>query len=843
MWTATIFGTLREAPAEHLRILGSDMRFALRRFRLRPALPTVAVLSITIGLGATTAVYSLVDRLVLRPLPYLNPERLVHLRPLLEGEESMPGPVYEDLGREARVFDQLFTMTGLGSVAIGGADGPERVRRLVVSPNYFRALGVRALRGRVFESRDEHHLSGETLRSARPDDLPVGPVVISHDLWTRRYGGDPDALGSRLDICGRPYEIVGVLPPGFRVLTPPSMELDVHRDIFYLSNLDPGSLPRDLHYLEVFGRLAPGVELSEAQAVVDAFCARQRARHSELRELGYRIRVEPLHRQVVGELAPVLWTLFGSVGCVLLMACANVASLMLAGGATRQGELGMRVALGASRERLVRLLMTESLLIAAAGAVLGLGLAFLGLDVLASLHLDSLQRFERATIDRSMLTFAFVCSLGSALLFGIIPSVRYSRPRLEHALVVGGKTVGGLLRRSGRSWIVVGEISLCFALLAGTVLLYRTLEVQTSQDPGLSTAGVASSWLDLPSAYSEPEQRIQVYRRLTDRLLELPSVESIGLTTNQPLDGSGGHAKISTDREPESELLVWEARITPGYLETIGIALRSGRLPEWGDFSDPDSPFVVVDETLAERLWPGENAVGRQVRVPRLRFTDGDEVASEHFWAEVIGVVGSVPENSLAEPKPETIYLGLNFTPTTNPILVVRAGETTTTLEPVLLEALRRVDERIAASPFRDLDRWLDDATADVRFSMTVLGLFAATGLMLAAVGLYSLVGHSVRRGAGEIGLRLALGASRVGILRVVLAHTAKLTALGLLFGLLCAFALGRALRPQLFGVGPHDPLTLAIVALVLCATSLVACIVPALRALRVNPMDTLRTE
>lgn len=842
LWLATLLGTLKTAPGEHLRVLAGDSRYALRRFRKQPGLALVAVLTIAIGIGASTAVFSLVDRVLLRPLPYDDPERLVHLRPLLDGEESMSGPIYIDLTHEVGVFDGIFSMAGLGSTTIAGAEGPERVKRLVVSANYFDVLGTEPMLGRTFAPRDVLYLPTEVMRTAPPEERPIGPVVISHSLWQRRFGGELDAVGSQLEIDGRPFEIIGVLPETFRVLMPRLMNLDAKRDLWYLSNWDPATFPREVHYLEAIGRLGHEVTLAQAQAAVDVFCARQRERYPELRDLDYRIRVEPLHRQVVGHTSQALWTLFGAVTFVMLIACANVASIMLAGSATRQGELGMRVALGATRERLVRQLMTESVMVALAGAVLGLGLADLGLDVLEAVRPDGLQRFEAASVDGRMLTFAVLGTAISAILFGTLPSLRYSRPRLEHALTNGRNPLGGLLRRRGRGLIVAAEIALSFVLLAGTGLLVRSLAAQIAQDPGFEPAGVVTGYVHLPRGYSDREDRIGLYREMSDRLAEIPGVDSAAFTSNLPFDAGGGHAPIAVEPDLE-EQLVWDARITPGYFQTLGIPLREGRLPTWSDLADPDRPFALVDERLAARLWPEESAVGQRIRVPRLSFAGGDDVPNEYFWADVLGVVGHIHDDSLTEPGPETVYLGLHFTPTNSPILTLEASIPASRLEPAVRDTLRKIDDHLAAAGFRDMNAWVGDATADLRFTLGLLSLFGAIGLLLAAVGLYALLAHAVRRGTGEIGLRMALGAEPAGVLQMVLSQGLRLVVWGLIAGLVGALVLGRVLGGQLHGVTAHDPAILGLAVVVLVLAAVVACGVPALRALRVDPLVALRTE
>lgn len=840
LWFATLADTMRTAPTEHLRILAADAAYALRRFRHSPGMTAVAVATIAIGIGATTAVYSLVDHILLRPLPYAEPDRLVHLRPLLDGEESMSGPVYRDLEREVDAFDGVLTMAGLGSTTISGTEGPERVRRLVVSANFFDVLGTPPLVGRTFRPDDVQYLSADVLRTAAPEELPISPVVISHNLWQRRFGGTRDILQQRLKITDRPFEIIGVLPDDFRVLMPRLMNLDAKRDLWWLSNWDPESFPRDVHYLEVLARLAPGVSLPQAQAAVDAFCARQRTQHPELAALDYRIRIEPLHRQVVGHAAQSLWTLFGAVVFVLLIACANVASIMLAGGATRQGELGLRVALGASRERLVRQLMTESALIATAGTALGVALAFALLHVFMMFRPEGLQRFEGATLDAAMLRFALLATVVSTLLFGTVPSLRYAQPRLQQALAAGRRSIGGLLRRRSRGLLVAAEIALCFVLVAGTGLLVRTFVTQLAHDPGFAPQGVATTQIMVPRGYPDREDRIALYRRLAEQAASIPGVESTGLTTKFPFNGGGGHTVIASDQAPEDEQLIWDARITPGYFRTLGIPLHAGRLPTWSDMADPDRPFALVDTALAQRLWPDQEAVGRQLKVPRLSFDGDGDVPNQDYWAEVIGVVGRVHDGSATAPGPETVYLGLNFTPSMTPTLVVRSRGAAT-LAPALRTALLEVDDQIASSPPRTMAAWIGDATAELRFTMILLGIFGLIGLLLAAVGLYALLAHAVRRGTGEIGLRLALGAEPKGLLTIVLAQGMKLTALGLVLGLVGAVVLGRVLAGSLFGIPAHDPLILGFVGALLTLTALAACLVPALRAVRVDPIDALR--
>jgi len=731
LWGVTFWGTVTTAPGEHLRIFASDARYALRRFRHHLSMTAIAVLTIAVGIGATSAVFSIVHQVLLRPLPYDEPERLVHLKPLLHGEESVSGPVYYDLLSETQAFSGLFAMTGLGSVKISGVEGAERVRRLIVSPNYFDVLGVQPQLGRSFRAEDQLFLSAADIQGADPDALPIGPVVISHDLWQRRYGSDPEALGSLLRIADRPYEIVGILPPDFRVLVPQLMNLDAKRDLWYLSSWDPRTFPRDVHYMEVLGRLADGVTLDQARDEIDAFAARQRERHESTRQINYQMTVEPLHAQVVEGASRPLWLLFGAVALVLLIACSNVASLMVAGGATRQGELGMRLALGASRERLVRQLLTESFLIASFGAVLGLALATVSLELVLSWRPEALQRFEAVRLDRPVLLFTVVATTLSALMFGLIPSLRYSRPQLEQALQAGRRSLGGLLRSRRRGLLVAGEIALSFVLMAGTGLLLQTYLTQSKLDPGFIPERVSAISLEIPyRKVPKVEDRVALYRLMTETVAAIPGLESVGLTSSIPLDQSGGHAPIASDLAGAEEEQVWEVRVAPGYFRTLGYRMLAGRYPEWSDFADPDRPFALVDEALARRVWGDQAAVGKRLRLSRLAFGSNGSVPNEQVWAEVIGVVGTVYDESLLYPGPETAYIGLDFKISTQPILTFKARDEQLAGHPGGIDArvrevLRTLDDEIALSPTTSVAEVMGEMTASLRFTLSLLAVFA----------------------------------------------------------------------------------------------------------------------
>ena len=400
------------------------------------------------------------------------------------------------------------------------------------------------------------------------------------------------------------------------------------------------------------------------------------------------------------------------------------------------------------------------------------------------------------------------------------------------------------MRRRHRGLLVAGEIALCFVLLSGTGLLLRTFVAHQQIDPGFAPERVTTAYTHLPwREFPEREDRGALLREMTEKVTAVVGVESVGLTSSIPFDAAGGHRPIALESDPESELLVWDALVAPGYFRTMGIPLLAGRYPEWSDFTDPDRPFAWVDQGLAERLWPGEDAVGRLVRVSRLRFGEDGDLPNEYAWAEVLGVVARVHDDTLTARGPETFYLGMSFIPTMTPILTIKTADEPAAVVPEVREALRQIHEEVATSAFTDMDDRIAGSTANLRFVMSLLGVFGAIGLALAAVGLYALLSYSVRRGLGEIGLRVALGAERWNILRLVFAQGLKLTLIGLGLGMVASAGLNRLLTGLLFGVSAGDPGTSAAVAMVLAGACVVACGVPALRALAIDPLTALRTD
>ena len=868
LWWSTLRDVAATAPGEHLRILREDSLYAWRMMAKNRGLTGAAVLTLALGIGAATAVFSVVHQVLFRPLPYEDPERLVYVHS--PNQDGMSGPSVIDL-RQLDVFDGVLTMAGLGSATLGGDAGsecgpsggygapPQRVRRLIVSANYFDVLGVQPLFGRGLRPDDVLLLPAETLRGADPSALPVGPVVISHQLWQQRFGGDFDALGELVEIDGRQRQVIGILPPDFRVQAPRRLNLHEIRHVWYLSNWDPALFPRNVLYQKVLARLALGVSLEQAQAEVDAFAERQASAH-EIYNGNYRLVVESLHEQVVVEAAGPLWLLFGAVALVLLIAASNAASLLLAGGQARLGELGVRAALGAGRERLVRQLMTESLWIALAASALGVVFARLGLEVLLAVRPETLPRFEDIHVDPQVLLFAIVVAAVAALGIGVVPAYRFSAVRPGARLTRGRRSLAGVLRRPGQGWLVAVEIALSFVLVVGAGLLIRTFWTLHGVDPGFDARGSVVTYLNGGSGDTRtPETRMVSYRRWIEAIEGVAGVEVAGLASNVPFDDGADHMPVSAQalggREP-TQLVARVTRVTPGVDQALGLRLLAGSWLTWDDLGDVDRPVVVLDEALVERLWPASSfespsseasssreAVGRRMRVQRLRFDQNDEVPHEFHWAEVVGVVRSVYDGDLASTPPPAFYLGYNYVSGDAPALVLRSPREASELAYDVRTRLAEVAPMMASSEFRGLDGLVRDASAELRFSLTLLAAFGVLGVLLAAAGLYALLAGAVRAGLGEIGIRRALGADGGSIVRLVLGQASRWVLVGVVLGAFGALASSGLLRSQLHGVEPTDPLTYLAVAALLLLTALCASLRPIRRALRADPLWALRAE
>jgi predicted permease len=794
-----------------------DLRFAVRQLVRSPGFTAVAVLTLGLGIGANTAIFSAVNGVLLRPLPYPDPDRLLTLwghHPSI-GRETASLPDFIDW-RKARSFSGMAAWNNTAFTVTGTGD-PEVVSGAMVTPNYFRVLGAPIPLGRDF--RDE-----EARRAARV-------VVLSQGYWQRAYGGRPDVVGRQITLGGVPYTIVGA---GARGLALPAQV-----DIWAPLETDT-TLGRRNDFLQVIGRLAPGATPETAQVELATIARRLEAEYPES-NAGWGVELIGLRERIVGDVRPALLVFLGAVALVLLIACANVANLTLIRVAARERELTIRAALGASRSRLVRQLLTESVLLALAGGVLGVGLAVWGVDALRALEPGTLPRLDEIRLDTRALAFALVLSLGTGLLFGVVPAIRALGFDLRGGLAEGGRALSGARSAARtRGALVLAEVALASVLLVGAALLLRSFVGLQRVDPGISVDGILTARVTLPrSRYEDPAGQVAFADALLDRARTLPGVTSAALGTGAPVDDALSYwsfAMAGVEQPPPE--VVQDAvvyRATPEYFRTFGLPLMRGRLFEAGDRADR-TPVAVVSQGLAQRYWPGRDPVGS-------RITFGDPADSVTSWMTVVGVVGDVRQEGAVQPAYPQIYVPFAQVSSRSIVVALRTGRNPLALVAPLKQALAGVDPGLALSQVTTMEQRVASTLARPRVNALLLAAFAATALVLAALGIYGVIAYSVVQRTRELGIRVALGASADAVLGMVMRQGLTPVLIGLAIGLGVAAAGSRVLRSLLYGVAATDLATYAAVAAFLTVVAVAASYVPARRAARSDPVKALRAE
>lgn len=799
-----------------------DLRYGARQLARNPGFTVVAVLTLALGIGATTAIFSLVNAVLLRPLPFKDSEQLVMVwnRYSTLARAAASPPDFLDRQERSRTLAQSAVYTKDNFNLLAGSE-PDRIRGAHVSANLISLLGVSPLLGRAF-SADE----GEPGRNR--------VVVLGHGLWQRRFGGDPEVLGKPLSLNGESHMIVGIMPPSFWF---PDRSAELWVPIAFTPEQKSDDA-RGNEYLYMVGRMNTGTSLPQVQAEMDTIAAsvleRVPSRRDYLSGAGWGATVVPLLDQMVGDVRPALWLLFGAVGFLLLIACANIANLFLVRAISRRHELALRSVFGASRWRLARQLLTESLLLAALGGFLGFLILLWGLDLFRTFLGGTLPRLEESRADLWAFSFALALSLLSGTLFGLAPAWQGSRRDMQESL----NDRSGLGRRSARglrSLLVVGEVGLALVLLSGAGLLLRSFDQIRRVDPGFQVDHRLTFRLSLPAAsYPERLQREQFFRALRQRLEALPGVRHAGITHLLPFSDHSDTLSLRVEgREPApgGSPFGGEYRIvSPGYFASMGIPLIDGR-----EFTETDTParpsVIVVNKKAARTFWPGEPAVGKRVRF------------GSDMWREVVGVVGSIKNNGLDEQAKEQIYLPYTQYTPNEMALVVHTDGPPAQIVPAIRSAVSALDPRLPVFDVSLLGDRVQGSLTRRGFWLTLFGFFAAAALLLAALGVYGVIAHSVNQRRQEIGLRMAVGAQPRDILTFVLRQGFALTLAGIVLGLGGALAFTRFLASLLFNTTPTDPLTFVGVSLLLAGVALLACYLPARRAMRVDPMTALRYE
>jgi putative ABC transport system permease protein len=804
-----------------------DIRFGLRMLAKNPAFTAVAVLTLALGIGANTAIFSVIDAALLRPLPYPNADRIVVLYQLDQDKQTdTPAPAdFLDFQRQSSSFAHLAAHRGL-PFNLSGNGQPERVEGAVVTSDFFAALGVQAVRGRTIQ----------------PDLDPPGGTsvaVLGYGLWQRRFGGDANIVGRAIEVDGVSRIVVGIMPPGFAF--PAGTELWTSSRFAAVPHPlrpteDPAAV-RDSHYFESFGRLKPGVTLAQATAEVDTITKRLKQQYGD-KEEGFGATLVPLRQDLVGETRPALLILLGAVALVLLIACVNVANIILARGASRQKEMALRIALGAGRFHLLRHLLVESLLLALAGGALGIVLALWGLAPLRALVPADMIGGAPIALDSRVLLFTLFASLASGVLFGLIPGLRLLGTDLNVSLQEGGRgSAGGGRARRMRSALVVTEIAMAAVLLIAAGLLLRSFSRLLNVPEGFNPDHVLSLQMALPQArYPKPGDRVAFLKNTLERVDSLPGIASASAISRLPLNPGNSSRSVEIEGRtapPSGDIAPDYLVVTPDYFQTLGVPLLAGRTFTARDDANA-LPVAIVGEATARHFWPGQDVIGKHFR---------GACGDDKTWCQVVGVVGDIKQHHLEQASKLAVYVPFSQDPWAFFSLVVRTKLEPASAASAVEGAIHSVD---ADEPVYNVRSMRDVEAASLspqRLQIALIGLFAALALILACMGIYGVMAYSVAQRTSEIGVRMALGAQTSNVLGLVLGEGLRLALLGAAIGLAGSFFAARLLSGMLFGVTPSDPFTFASVAVVLVAVAMVACYVPARRATRVDPLVALRYE
>jgi len=823
-----------------MNTLLQDLRYSIRSLAKSPGFFAAAVLSLAIGIGANTAVFSIVDALLLRPLPYKDAERLVILW------NRSPGlNITEDWFSTAQYFDIKTSHRGLEQVAIAiggnynltGYGDPERVGTIRVSSNLLPMLGLHAEQGRLFVADED--------QPGRP-----ATALLSYGTWARRYGSDPNMIGKTITLNGVPYEVVGIMPRSFSLPREVMPTLDGAEQAEVLLPLPlaaDAARDRDHEDYNIIGKLKPGVTVRQAQAEMDTITARLRHDYPEVYPPngGLTFGIVPLLEQVVGEVRPVLYLLLGAVGFVLLIACANVANLQLSRAVARQKEIAVRTALGASRLRILRQLLTESVLLSLCGGIAGVLLAVASVHWIHVLGPQSVPRLNDIGINGTTLLFTFLVSLFSGILFGLAPALRVSRPDLQLTLQDTSRTSAGVSAIWGRGnnlrrLLVVSELALCVMLLIGAGLLIRSFARVKDVPPGFNPQNVLTLELTMNGArYKDKQAVLATYHELWQRLEHIPGVTAAGGVTSLPLSQMFAWGPITVEGRvpPAGEKFInADERFAAGdYFQAMQIPLREGRL--FDDHDTAANPGVaIIDENMAQQLWPNQDPVGKRLHLGTITDTTAP-------WITIVGVVGRVKQYTLDSDSRIAFYLPHTQYPTRAMNIVLRSSGDPAALTSAVKQQIHELDSDVPLYNVRTMSQRLDESLARRRFSMLLLTVFACISLGLAAIGIYSVMAYLVSQGTREIGIRMALGASQNAILSLVVRKGMTLALCGVAAGIVGAFALTRVLRSLLFGVDATDARTFFVIPLLLTLIALLASYIPARRAARVDPAVSLRYD
>jgi putative ABC transport system permease protein len=838
--------TMRSVSNPGMTTFLSDITHALRMFAKKPVFALTAILTLALGIGAAAAIFSVVNAVLLRPLPYDRPERLVHVANDMRARnvEDFPWPPadFHDLRSTQTVFSGVAALvTGRQVFVTPGQSDVEQVSTGAATPNLFRVLGAGMQLGSDFTDADgipqpppPQVPQGQPQPAAAPPPPPK--TILSHQYWQRRFGGDPAVVGTVVRLGGQPFDVIGVLDPEFELLYPPGINVERVPDVWTPLALDFASGSRINVFLRVIGRLKEGVTIEQAQREVDALAADLRSRFPIKNTAGVAFRIEPMHEDLVREVRPVILALMGAVTFVLLIACANVANLLLVRAAARERELAVRAALGGTRWRIVRQLLTESVILAALAIALGLLFAWGGVRVLLALGPENLPRLDGVAVDPMVVTFAALAGLVSIVAFGLIPAIRASRPDVMDLLRRAGRT-GSLASGNWlRSAVVTAEVALSFVLLVGCGLMIRSFVALQRAEPGYDVNNVltfSTPNLRLP----DPAARQAFMRNMRERLKAMPGVIDATAASPLPLDGRDANARWGTEEALSDPAKFQQATVhivLPGYFAAMRTRVIEGREFIEAD-NRPDARVIIIDRVLAGKAFPGQSAVGKTL-VARISTPEPQRY-------EVIGVVDHQRHVSPARDGREAMFVpdGIQHG-------AANRWGVRTTGDPMQIASAARalvteLNPRTGAIEVQPMTVFMEQAQAQTKFALVLIGIFAGVALLLAAVGLYSVLSTTVRQRTAEIGVRMAFGAGHGSIFNMMVVQGLRLSAAGVGLGIVAALLMTGAMRSMLVGVRPSDPATFIVMAVGFLIIAAVACGLPALRASRLDPMVALRDD
>jgi putative ABC transport system permease protein len=803
--------------------LFQDVRYGFRMLLKNPGFTIVAIIALALGIGANSAIFSVVNAVLLRPLPYEESDKLLLLSersPVLEGM-SVSYPNFLDWRTQNTAFEHLAVFRRNSFNLIGGGE-PEQLIGGQVSADLFPALRVKPAIGRTFLPEED-----------KPEGVPV--VLLSHGLWQRRFGSDPNIVGQTLTLNSKGYTVIGVMPANYQFPNRTELWVPVGQESGQKSWQQRGNHPG----LYGIARLKPGVNLEQARTELDTIAVRLEQQYPDT-NTGNRISINYLLDQIVSDIRPALYVLLSAVGFVLLIACANVANLFLARAATRQKEIAVRIALGASRFRLIRQLLTESVMLSIVGGGLGLALAKWGVALLIKVSPNAIPRSGEISLDKRVLLFTLGLSFLTGIVFGLVPALQASKPDLNETLKDATKgSSGGARRQRFRNGLVISEVALALVLLIGGGLMLRSFYLLQKVDPGFGADHLLSFQISLPqSTYPEDQQRIAFFEQVVQRLSALPGVDSAAIASGLPLGNNGNQTSFFIEGQPEPEPgktpLAEVVRISPNYFRTMRIPLLKGR--ELNVQDSKDSPKVLlVDEAFARRYWPNDDPIGK-----RINFGGKGHVN----LVTVVGIIGRVKMEGLdTDSNRVQAYFPYSQGPWNGMTVVMRASGDPASLTAAARQQILEIDKDQPISNVKTIDQIWNDSVAPQRLNMLLLGTFAAVALILATVGIYGVMSYSVSQRTHEIGIRIALGAQQRDVLKLVVGQAMILAFIGVVVGLVTSFALTRLMSKMLFGVSATDPFIFSSIVVLLLSVSLIASFVPARRATRVDPIVALKYE